>query len=415
MRNARKWAVIVAGVMALSLVAAACSNDDGGDSGSSGSTGASGATGLSGSVTVSGSSTVQPISSLVAELFHDQNPTSRSASTAPAPATASRCSARARPTSATPPGRSRTTRRRRAQAAGIDYVELAIGFDGITVMTNPPNRRRHLPQLRRPLRAVRARVRGLRRPGRTPTRWPRRSAAPDDFPTCRSTSPHRARSPAPTTRSSSWRGSTTSRSSKALPRTNGHAPTRLPVLAERQRDHPGDRGFRRRARLGRLRLRAKGRPTRSRSSRSTAASGCVAPTHDTIADGSYPLSRSLYIYVNTAKSREPGAEGVRRLLPVRRRHRERRQAGRYVDLPADRLDATRATWDRLPHRRPGRTSCLERAAPPSDPATPRGSKAEMAVVASAGSPSGPPREPAPSPERTARPRAVLRRRGVLRR
>src|SRR6185312_19149 len=28
-------------------------------------------------------------------------------------------------------------------------------------------------------------------------------------------------------------------------------------------------------------------------------SGCVAPTAETIADASYPLSRSLYIYVNT--------------------------------------------------------------------------------------------------------------------
>ena len=30
-------------------------------------------------------------------------------------------------------------------------------------------------------------------------------------------------------------------------------------------------------------------------------SGCVEPTRDTIADGSYPLSRTLYIYVNTEK------------------------------------------------------------------------------------------------------------------
>ena len=29
---------------------------------------------------------------------------------------------------------------------------------------------------------------------------------------------------------------------------------------------------------------------------------CVAPTVDTISDGSYPLSRSLYIYVNKAKA-----------------------------------------------------------------------------------------------------------------
>ena len=34
--------------------------------------------------------------------------------------------------------------------------------------------------------------------------------------------------------------------------------------------------------------------------------GCVEPTRDTIADESYPLSRTLYIYVNKAKiSRNP--------------------------------------------------------------------------------------------------------------
>jgi ABC-type phosphate transport system substrate-binding protein len=32
--------------------------------------------------------------------------------------------------------------------------------------------------------------------------------------------------------------------------------------------------------------------------------GCVAPTPETIADGSYPLSRPLFIYVNTAKAQE---------------------------------------------------------------------------------------------------------------
>ena len=35
--------------------------------------------------------------------------------------------------------------------------------------------------------------------------------------------------------------------------------------------------------------------------------GCVAPTSETIADGSYPLSRPLFIYVNTARAAESGA------------------------------------------------------------------------------------------------------------
>jgi phosphate transport system substrate-binding protein len=72
--------------------------------------------------------------------------------------------------------------------------------------------------------------------------------------------------------------------------------------------------------------------------------GCVAPTFDTIADASYPLSRSLYIYVNSAKAAENAAlaayvdyylsdEGIMSVP----------QAG-YVDLPADRLEAARTTW-----------------------------------------------------------------------
>ena len=33
-----------------------------------------------------------------------------------------------------------------------------------------------------------------------------------------------------------------------------------------------------------------------------AGDGCVAPSAETISDGTYPFSRSLYIYVNTANA-----------------------------------------------------------------------------------------------------------------
>ena len=73
---------------------------------------------------------------------------------------------------------------------------------------------------------------------------------------------------------------------------------------------------------------------------------CVAPTAETIADGSYPLSRSLYIYVNKAKAAANQAvsayvdyylaEGtIARVLEV----------VPYVNLPAADLDATRAAWE----------------------------------------------------------------------
>ena len=76
---------------------------------------------------------------------------------------------------------------------------------------------------------------------------------------------------------------------------------------------------------------------------------CIEPTIDTIADGSYPVSRSLYIYVNNAKVAENPAlagyvdfyltdgytEGVTKAFG---------DAG-YVELPADQLDATKAAWE----------------------------------------------------------------------
>ena len=74
--------------------------------------------------------------------------------------------------------------------------------------------------------------------------------------------------------------------------------------------------------------------------------GCVAPTFDTIADGSYPLSRSLYIYVNNAKAQQSkalrafvdfylGDTGVKTAV----------DQVQYVELPQDRIDATRDTWE----------------------------------------------------------------------
>ena len=66
--------------------------------------------------------------------------TSRSRSASPAPAAASRGSAPARPTSPTPPGRSRTTKRCRVcKKNGIEYTEFQVANDGIAVVVNTEN------------------------------------------------------------------------------------------------------------------------------------------------------------------------------------------------------------------------------------------------------------------------------------
>jgi len=73
--------------------------------------------------------------------------------------------------------------------------------------------------------------------------------------------------------------------------------------------------------------------------------GCVAPTADTIASNEYPIARDLFIYVNTDRAAENQAladfvdyylsdEGIAAVD----------EAG-YVSLTAEALDETRSAWD----------------------------------------------------------------------
>jgi phosphate transport system substrate-binding protein len=72
---------------------------------------------------------------------------------------------------------------------------------------------------------------------------------------------------------------------------------------------------------------------------------CIAPTATTIADGTYPLSRSLYIYVNKAKAAaNPAVAGYVDYYLADGTISTVLQTVPYVNLPAGELDATRAAW-----------------------------------------------------------------------
>jgi phosphate transport system substrate-binding protein len=72
---------------------------------------------------------------------------------------------------------------------------------------------------------------------------------------------------------------------------------------------------------------------------------CIEPTEESISDGSYPIARDLFIYVNTAKLEESDAlqayvdfylsdDGIASVAEVG-----------YVSLAEDALEETRAVWD----------------------------------------------------------------------
>ncbi|MEX2459067.1 MAG: substrate-binding domain-containing protein [Actinomycetota bacterium] len=73
--------------------------------------------------------------------------------------------------------------------------------------------------------------------------------------------------------------------------------------------------------------------------------GCVAPSEETIADGTYPIARSLYVYVNKEKANDKPAlqafvdfylaEGLTTAVS---------EVG-YVQLPDDRIADTQGVWE----------------------------------------------------------------------
>ncbi|HMQ28380.1 MAG TPA: substrate-binding domain-containing protein, partial [Acidimicrobiales bacterium] len=71
---------------------------------------------------------------------------------------------------------------------------------------------------------------------------------------------------------------------------------------------------------------------------------CIEPTTETIADGSYPLSRSLYIYVSKAAAEDNPAVAAFVDFYVNEGLAEVTEVG-YVDLPEDRVATTQETWE----------------------------------------------------------------------
>ena len=122
--------IIAAGAF-MALVAVACGGADNGSSGS--------AAELNGSVTISGSSTVEPVSALVAEKFRAENPGVSISVNGPGTTDglALFCEGEIDIADA-----SRAIKEEEVQAckdAGIEYVELTVGIDGISVVTSPEN------------------------------------------------------------------------------------------------------------------------------------------------------------------------------------------------------------------------------------------------------------------------------------
>jgi len=343
MRNARKWLTVIAAVTSLTLVAAACGGDD--DGGGGGSTGSED---LTGTIVVSGSSTVLPISSLVAELFNEEVAPNVAISV-DGPGTGDGfelfCAGETDVSDASRPIDEEEIAA--CEEAGIGYVELEVAIDGIAVMTNPANdavaclNQADLYALFGPesegftswadANALAGEVGGTGNFPDAPleiTAPGEESGTYDSFIEINGFEDIAIERGIPEDEAASLQ-----KDYQASPDDN------VIIAAMEGSDTPlGFVGFAYAEAAGDL----------IKEIEIDGGSGCVAPTTETIADGSYPISRSLYIYVNTAKAAESPALSafVDYYLSDAGLVDVVGEVG-YVSLPTERIDATRAAWDAI--------------------------------------------------------------------
>lgn len=127
MRQHRIPSFLVPLVFVLALVVAACSSDSSGDSGAGGS------------VTVSGSSTVEPVSAANAEKFAETNPDVAISVDGPGTGDGFQlfCSGDTDISDASRPIKDEEIAT--CEDNGIEFVELKVGIDGLSVITSPAN------------------------------------------------------------------------------------------------------------------------------------------------------------------------------------------------------------------------------------------------------------------------------------
>jgi phosphate transport system substrate-binding protein len=339
MRNRRNWLTMLAALAALSLVAAACGDDDDGG-------GATGTTALEGTITISGSSTVQPITSLVAELFNE-DVSDGVAFTVDGPGTSDGfvlfCDGETDIQDASRPIEQEEIDA--CSANGVEYIELAVAFDGITVMTNPANadvtclNHGDLYALFGPesngidtwdgADALANEVGGTDGFPSVPleiTAPGEESGTYDAFIDLSGIEDIALEQGVPEDEAAALRTDY-----QASPDDN------VIISAMEGSDSPlGFVGF----------AFAEGAAEQVKILEVDGGDGCVAPSRDTIADGSYPLSRTLYIYVNKGKLAEsPALQAYVDYYVTDTGLVEAVTGTGYVELPADQIEATRTTWE----------------------------------------------------------------------
>jgi phosphate transport system substrate-binding protein len=325
---------VTALILGAAFVAAAC--------GSSSTPAPDGGSGDGGSIVVSGSSTVEPISTRVAELFKESNPDFQYQVEGPGTGDGFKrfCAGETDISDA-----SRAIKEEEAQAcadAGIEYVELKIAYDGLSVLTSVENDAIACLSFADIYALVGPESQGF-------TSWADAAGiagelgSQTEFPDAdlTITGPGEESGTFDSFVELVLADIAEERGQDATTRPDYTSSANDNVIVEGITGSPTSLGW-----VGLAFAEENADVVREIAISEEPNGECVEPNSETVSDGTYPISRPLFIYVNTAKAAENEAvsayvdfylaEGtiatVLETVP-------------YVNLPADELDATRAAWD----------------------------------------------------------------------
>jgi phosphate transport system substrate-binding protein len=321
----------IGAALAIGLVATACSNSS---SSSSGGTGGD----LSGSVNISGSSTVEPISSLVAENFQKANGGVDISVDGPGTTDGFVLFCQGQTDINDASRQISDDEKKACSDGGVNYVELAVGRDALTVVGNPSNTIDCL-SFADLYSLFSTEAKGF-------SNWSDANALDNELGGTGTFPDQPLTIVAPGTESGTY-GSFIDLAIKSIgDDRNKPDDTLRPdyqssaddnVIINNAEGTAGALGF-----VGFSYAQNAGASVKE--FQVDGGDGCVAPSAASVNDGSYPLGRTLYIYVNTDKLASSPAlkafvdyymsdEGIKSVTDVQ-----------YIALPDQELQSSRSTW-----------------------------------------------------------------------
>ena len=348
---------------ALALVAAfaigACTSNNGASTAPSASTAPdnsapastlpdSGAPAVSGTIIVSGSSTVEPISTGVAELLKESNPDFNYTITGPGTGDGFKTFCKGETDISDASRKIKDEEAATCTAAGIEYVELQIAYDGITVMTSTENSAVECLSFPDLYALVGPESQGF-------AKWSDAQALGTELGTKLTYPDASLDVTGPGEESGTYdsfveivldkladpRGKIDPATKHTTTRPDYVASPNDNSIIEGVAGSPSSLGW-----VGFAFAEENADKVKELGVSKDAGGDCITPSAETIADATYPISRSLYLYVNKAKAASNAAVAayvdyyltdgtistVLENVP-------------YVNLPADVLAETRTAWE----------------------------------------------------------------------